>query len=241
MRNLITDICFLQMALGDLGVICLVAGAVILGYFLITYNWKRSQVKKVFKQVPFTDISKVKDGEYVKIKGVVWDGGEKIIAPLSERTCVYYHIEVLHEIGSGKSSRWETLFEEEVMADVVLKSGGYFAVIEADSPFAHLMVDKVYTSGFLNDPKPSVIKYLKKHGHDATNWIGLNKTMEYKEGVLQRGEEFAVTGRARWISSKELKFKVPVEKVLLISETKEDLVVLSEDPSLVKKELYRAK
>lgn len=219
-------------------VICGVILAVVFGIYLMNYNWRRTQVKNVFKRYPFTDIDKVKDGEYVKIKGVIWDGGEKIISPLSERSCVYYHIHAEECVG-GKNKHWVTLFDEEVMSDVVLKSGNHFAVIEADSPLAHLMFDKVYTSGFLKDTSPKMEKYLRKFGHDVTNGIGLNRRIEIKEAVLRRGEEFAVAGRARWISADELKFKIPVQKVLLIAETKNDYLFLTEDPHLVKEELFK--
>src|SRR5688572_6247639 len=135
----------------DIGTVLLILGISIIFYYVFTFNWKRSKAKKAFRQVPFTKIEDVQDGDNVKIKGTVWDGGEKIIAPLSERTCVYYHIEILERIGMGRHKSWEILLEEEVMADVVLKSEDYFAMVQADSPLAHLMMDRHYSSGFLND------------------------------------------------------------------------------------------
>ncbi len=216
-------------------------GGVVLIIYVFTYDRMRSAVKNVFAKNPYSDLAKVKNGEYVKIKGTVWDGGRRIIAPLSERTCVYCHIEVLHRVGSGRTRYWDTLMEEEIMGDLILKSGNHFAVIQGDSLITHLVFDKVYTTGFLNSAKGNVERFLKQHGHELTDWIGFNREMELKEGILRRGEEFAVTGRGQWIAASELNFTIPAQKVFLITETKEDRVFLSEDPSLVKPELYKPK
>lgn len=230
----------IDSAFGGMAVWVVAVAAITLLYIIWTYNWRRHQAKRAFRKIPFTEIADVKDGELVKIKGQVWAGGEVITSPLSNRKCVYYHVHVEHLVGDGRRKWWETLFDEEVMADVVLKSGDYYAVIQADSPLAHLMMDKSYETGFDGDDV-LIRKYLQSHHYGMrTDW-GAYRSVTCKEGVLQSGEKFAVIGRARWIPATELKFKIPAKQVLLISETKENSVVFSEDPSLVHKELYQQK
>jgi hypothetical protein len=195
-------------------------------------NSRRYRVGNAMAKQDFTVTHTVQDGDFVKIKGEVWDGGEKITAPLSRRSCAYYHVLVERQ-SSGKNRNWITEVEEEMMADLVLKCGNTYVVIESDSPLTHLIADRQYSSGFLEDAGPEMESFLRKNGSSSTTWIGMNRTMRYKEGILEKGEKVAVAGTARWISTSGLKFHLPVDKALLISEIESKGVFISDDPSLV--------
>lgn len=215
--------------------IFLIAILVMIGVVLYSYlNSRKYKVRKGLDKAPLTDVTEVKDGDYVKVRGVVWAGGEKIRSPLSDRLCVYHHV-LVERLEGGKNKSWRTIIEDEVMADVILKSDEHYVVLKADSPLAHLVPDRKYESGFLNDATKKLERYLERHDHSSTNWIGMNHSIRYKEGILEDGEDVVFAGYAKWISSKQLKFHVPVEKVLLICESEDKSVLITDDPSMVYK------
>lgn len=62
--------------------------------------------------------------------------------------------------------------------------------------------------------------------------MGMNEDLHYHEGVLEEGETVSVSGRGLWKSTKDLKLKLPVEKVLLIVPFGEDSVMMTDDPEM---------
>lgn len=225
-----------EMIFIALGIIIIVA---LYKYF----NSKKQIVNRAISTREVTPMKDVKSGDYVRIQGEIVASGEVIRAPLTGRKCVYYSVKVvkrMNEIGAGitlsngrPGSLWSTIVEDEMMADVIIKDGDYYAILDCDQPKAYLVPDRNFESGFMNEAPKVLERYLNKYGHSSTNLIGNNVSTKYEEGVLETGEKVVIKGHAYWVDAKQLKAKFPVEKVLVIRETEEKPIYISDDPDMI--------
>ena len=212
-------------------------GIIVIG--IITYSIffsKAAIVKRRLRKTGGKKISEFQTGEVAKAIGAVKFIGKPLIAPLSGRYCSYYHILVEELRSNGKSSSWHTVVEEEIAGHVVIKDGRDYAVIETGMVKTYLVDDKQYNSGFMNDATEVLNGYLKTHGIDSVSWIGMNKRIRYKEGVLEEGELVAVAGKGTWKRKDEVKLELPVERVLVIGPDDKEPVYFSDDKDVAKEE-----
>ena len=113
------------------------------------------------------------------------------------------------------------------MGHYLIKDGNHFATIKGQTLKTHLVQDRNYTSGFLNDATEQLENFLKRKGMSSEGWFGLNKTLRYKEGILEQGERIAVYGMGTW---KEVEGGNDLNKLLEITEAEDNAVYLSDDP-----------
>lgn len=211
--------------------IILVIAAII---FISFYYSKAAIVKRKLKKAVDKKISDFVSGDIAKIVGKVEIIGEPLIAPLSGRPCGYYYVLIEQMVSSGKSSHWETIIEEEVAGTFVVRDGRYAAHISNQKVKSYIVQDKIYKSGFGNDATAVLEKYLNDHGQKSEGLFGMNKTIRYKEGVLEEGELIAAIGRGEWKNAEHLKFEGNFDRVLEISATETEPIYLSDDPDTVK-------
>jgi hypothetical protein len=193
---------------------------------------KKAIIKRKLRKTGGKRISEFQSGDVAKAIGSVKYAGNTLIAPLSGRKCSYYHVLVEEKRSSGKSSHWVTIVEEERSGDVVIKEGREYAFIEIGMVKNYLVDDKQYRSGFLNDAEHVLEKYLETHGIESTGFFGMNKTISYKEGILEEGELVAVAGKGTWKRTSELKIELPVERILVIGPDDQVPVYFSDDPDV---------
>lgn len=204
--------------------------------FLVYYFSKNSVIKRNLKKIPAKKISQFLNGDIGKIVGKIEFIGEPLIAPLSKRPCAYYHIYVEQHQGGGKNSRWIKLVEEEVAGKFLIRDGSHFAVIDCNQIKTYLVQDKTFQSGFMNDASSPLNEFLSQRGHTSVNFLGLNKSIRYNEGILESGELVAVAGKAEWKEARDLELPESYGRVLEIKQTAEQQVYLSDDPKTVKVE-----
>lgn len=169
-------------------------------------------------------------GEIAKVVGKVEYVDKPLIAPLSGRSCAYYHVLIEQKISSGKSSHWKTIIEEEVAERFVIRDGKYCAHINSKNVKSYLVEDIEYSSGFLKDATEVLEKYLRNNGQESVGMLGLNKTLRYKEGVLEQGEIIALIGRGEWKNASQEQLPDSYGRILVISSTEEEAIYLSDDP-----------
>ncbi|MDC7996623.1 hypothetical protein [Gilvibacter sediminis] len=163
-----------------------------------TYLSNKNRILRELKKSPSKPINTVKDKEYVRLHGTVEAINDPLIAPLSKRPCVYYHIIV--ERKGDKS--WHTVINDFKYSPFYLVSGGEKAKIRAHDKSAllfHLVVDHNKRSGWSTNPSQAMTQYLKSQNYDGQTWLfKSNKTLRYKEAILQIGEDVVVKGNAEW-------------------------------------------
>jgi len=202
--------------------------------FVRFYFTQKAVVKRKLKKAAGVKISSFLSGEIAKVAGSVEFVGQPLIAPLSGRRCAYYYVLVEQLISTGKNSYWEEMIEEEIGGTFVIRDGRYRGYIDKSSTLkTYLVQDCVYRSGTLNDATEALENYLRNKGMKSVNMLGLNKTLRYKEGVLEEGESVAVMGRGEWKSSKEVSLLESFGKILVLSSTAEEPIYLSDDPDTV--------
>lgn len=199
-----------------------------------SYFSRKAVVRRKLKKAVDVKISDFLTGDIAKIVGHVEIAGDALIAPLSGRKCAYYHVLVEQLVSSGKSSYWKKLIEEEVSGTFVIRDGRYRAHIDRGSNLkTYLIQDKEYSSGLGNNATERLENYLQANGTESENWLGFNKKLRYKEGVLEQGECMAVVGRGEWRFAREMSLRESFGKILVISSTDKEPVYLSDDPDVI--------
>ncbi len=207
-------------------VIVIVAG----GYFFS----KKMTIKRGLRKAAGRTIAEFMDGEEGRVTGNVLLAGKTLTAPLSMRTCAYYHIEVQEYQSSGKSGHWHTVIEEEETGHIILDDGTGYALIDTSQMKAYLVEDVKYESGTFNDATPELESFLQSRQKKSTGFLGWNKSMRYREGILEANEVFTVSGVATWSTPREHGLSLNTNKLLVISATDKKPVLLTDDPSVTK-------
>ena len=208
--------------------------------FLYNYFFsKKSKIKRKLKKAEFKSIGDFKDTEIAKIVGNVVFIDQPLIAPLSNRACSYYYILVEKKVSSGKNSHWKTIIEEEVSSKFLIKDGESYAFINDNKIECHIVQDKSFSSGFFNDATENLEKYLKSKGYESEGLLGFNKTLRYKEGILESDEKIAVFGKGIWTDASTIELPEKYEKVLEITSTEEVPIYLSDDPDTTLKNVKK--
>ena len=160
---------------------------------------ERARHRRKLRKAPRLPIAEVKEGQLAKVAGTLRLAEEPALeAPLSGRPCAFFEVEVEERQSSGKSSHWVTIIKEyESQQRIFVEDETGKALVTLMAPEVVLTMDAHYESGFLNDASPRLTAFLMRHGHSSEGWV-FNKTIRYKEGVLEPGELVAVLGRGSW-------------------------------------------
>lgn len=212
-------------------------GAVAIAIMFVLVFSRKAIVRRKLKKAPLLRLSEFRNGDVAKIVGRVEFVGEPLEAPLSGRECAWYEIFISEK--SGKTSR--TLVDEEKKTSFVLRDGDRVAVINSPKIKSYIVRDVEYTSGFLNDATQRLEACLKRHGHKSESWLGLNKSITYNEGILERNEAVAVLGQGVWRDAESLNLPAHYGMVLLLTAPEEGTVYLSDDEKAVATEWENTK
>ncbi|WP_299433230.1 hypothetical protein [uncultured Aquimarina sp.] len=204
----------------------------VIGYY---FSHKNKILRKL-KQVNTKRIQLIKDNEYAKLIGKVNTSGEPLTSPIGKRKCAYYQI-IVEEKSGGKNKSWHTIIKEDKAIDFIIESSGERAVVQVDtSPktkMVYLVKDVKHTSGTWNDPPKHLEMYLQSHGKDSTGLFGFNKSIRYREGVIEIGEKITILGTASWKES-DHNFDRYSSKSLFISGDRENKLIITDDPKAQK-------
>ena len=188
----------------------------------------KAVIKRTLRKAPQKQISEITDGEIVKFIGTVESIDEPLLSPLSNRKCTYYSIIIEQKVSSGKNSHWKTLVKKKRSNKFVIRDKEHHAIINTKNIKSHIVVDREYSSGFLNDVDPRLEAYLLEHNIKSETAFGFNKTLRYREGVLELGEKIAVLGKGKWENGSDFELPSEIEKVLSVSPGEKDFIYLSD-------------
>ena len=210
-------------------------------FFVGYYFSSKAVIKRKLKKSEFKKIADFKNGEVAKIVGTVEFVGKPLHSPLSNRECAHYYVHIEEEVSSGKSSKWETLIKEEVSSKFLIKEENHYAFINDHQLKSYIVQDVKFSSGFWNDATEDLEEYLKSKGEESEGFLGMNRTIRYKEGVLEKGEKIAVLGRGEWKEANQLDLPEQYEKILEIRSSAEEEIYLSDDPDTTLKNIAKVK
>jgi len=218
----------------NLAIIAIVAGVLVTGaiVFLALYFSKKAVVRRKLKKAPARKIMNFVNGETARITGRVELTGEPLTAPLSGRRCAYFHVLVEQQVSTGKGAHWQKYIEEEVAGRFGIRDGKHCATIDCSQVKSYIVGDRKYSSGFMHDAEENLRRYLARHSKGSTNVLGWNKTLRYREGIIEEGETIAVLGKGEWVRADQGQWSDDYGKVLMIRPSKGTPVYLTDDPSV---------
>lgn len=162
------------------------------GVMLVALYFSKSQrINRALRKAPRVNIAQASDGDYVKLVGTL-EPIDQLAAPLSGRACSYYEVIVEEERGA-RNRTWSTVIRERDGCPFMINDGTAKARVELSEAETALTQDGHWSSGFLNDADPELEAYLARHGKSSTGLV-FNRTLRYREGVLEPGEQVAVLG-----------------------------------------------
>jgi hypothetical protein len=135
---------------------------------------------------------------------------EVLTAPLTERACLAYRV-VIDEPGLfGRS----VVAREEAVAAFVLDDGSLVRGITR----VEFGVEQCLLSGHLNEPGDRLQLFLFMHGERHEDFVGLNRSLRYREWILAPGDCVRVRGKVEWEASPEGSggsFREPPRRLIL--------------------------
>ena len=204
--------------------------------FISYYYSNKSVLLRAFKTSRKKSINSIQQNEYAKVIGKAKYVNQPLIAPLSGRQCVYYHIIV--EVKGDK--HWRKIIDDVKTQDFFIETNSEMAIVKSSnlnksSMRFHLVKDHKEKSGFRNDAPEKLEQYLISHNKKSTGILGINKSMRYSEGVIELDETIAVKGVANWKDLNEPIEGYSYSKILtLIGNKKEKLLITDEPKALLR-------
>lgn len=184
-------------------IIISIVSVVVIIIFLIYYFSPKTTILRRLKKLRFSKIGSLQNHNYSKVEGNALNVNQPLIAPLSQRECVFYQILIEKKVGSGKNSHWKTVVDEEKIQDFLVEQTGERLIIfpkqNPENYYAYLVSDKKANSGTFNDPTPEFQSLLDNYGIESTGLFGFNKQIRYRESIIEIGERITVAGYVKWI------------------------------------------
>lgn len=198
--------------------------------FSIFFNSKNVMVRE-FKKTRKKSINSIKENEYAKIIGTARHVNQPLVAPLSGRQCVYYHVVV--EVKGDKS--WRRIINDVKFQDFFIESNTEMAIIKSaflkkETSKFYLVKDYKENSGFRNDAPEKLEAYLELHNKKSTGLLGINKTIRYTEGIIELNEKIGVKGVAKWRTLKEPIEGYSYSRILTVEGTKKEKLLVTDEP-----------
>lgn len=198
----------------------------------------RGRAKRALRKAPRVPIARARDGELAKLGGTLRLADAPVTAPLTGRPCAFYQTTVEQRRGSGNSSRWVKIIDERDFSKALwIDDGTGQALVELVCPQVVLTMDNHFSSGFLSDAGPELEAFLARHGEASQGWV-FNKTLRYREGMLEEGERVTVLGLCRWepdpdpAAASGAGFRQQAMRLRVVCPAGGELL-LSDDPSVV--------
>lgn len=163
-------------------------------YFINGFSWLKQ--KRLIENTPTSKIRSIAMG-LVEIYGEVvpWRG-KLLKSPFSIKDCVYCKYLIEEYRRSGKSSHWVTVKSDEKRIPFFLKDDTGSVLVEPEGARMHIPQDFEFKSGWGKDPPASIQKFLKSNNMDFENFLGFNKTMRYREYIIEPANMLYVMGTA---------------------------------------------
>jgi hypothetical protein len=154
---------------------------------------EKARIRRDMRSAPLVDIAELREGLTGRLVGRVGEG-ETLQAPFTGRSCVFYEATVEEYRSSGKSGSWRQVIREVSGVSFVLDDGTGRAIVDPGGARVDVDIDMTTRSGTFDDATPIEEQFLTRHGLRSTGWV-MNKSLRYREGVIEIGETIAVMGQ----------------------------------------------
>lgn len=207
--------------------------AVLIGFAIYYFNTKQVVIRKLSK-ITYRPIGSLKTNELSKITGKALHVKEPLLAPFSKRPCIFYSIKIEQKKSNGKSTYWKSIVKEEKFQEFFVEiNGDYVMVQPTQTPknyISHLVVDKKISSGTFNDPSPEFELLLKSYNITSKGILGFNKSLRYKEAIIEIGEQITVAGIAKWKTLNQPIEGYNYSKIAALESTEKQKLIITDLP-----------
>ncbi len=210
-------------------------GLILVLAFVLWVAWYTSpgaRFKRALKARATSPIRRIRGRRLAKISGQVRRHEKLLSAPLTGRTCVVYWV-VVEEMKATKNS-WTQVINEHHSVDFLVEDPSGIARVDVSDAQPLLVMDAHFRSGTLNDADRKLEAYLESFGTKSTGALGFNRTLRYREGVLEPGERVVVLGSTTMEADSTTggAYRSRSERPVFGSRANGPLL-LSDDPSLL--------
>jgi E3 Ubiquitin ligase len=175
----------------DFLLVFLIAGT--LSILCFSYVMRYFKIYQLIKDTPTTEIEYTDVG-IAEVKGTIVEQKEVLSAPLSGKPCVFYSFVVSEQKSSGKNSYWKEIINDVRYIKCCIDDGtGEVQLILREAELI-LNEDSHMSTGTFNSATPQLEKMLKDRYHTSTKGWVFNKSMKYKETILEYGDEIYALG-----------------------------------------------
>ncbi|MDG5490543.1 GIDE domain-containing protein [Psychroserpens sp. SPM9] len=204
----------------------------------ITYYFSKKQVIiRTLSKIPRKPASSLKTNELSKVTGKALHVTAPLIAPYTERKCVFYQIRIQQKVSSGKNSRWKTLVREEKFQDFFVDTNNDFVIVKPQEHprnyICYLVKDSKQSSGTFDDPTPQFEAVLRRYNINPENFFGFNKRLRYEEGIIEIGERITVAGIATWKTLSEPISEYPYSKIAALENDHKQKLIITDLPEVI--------
>jgi len=168
----------------------------LIGLGIIAIGFIFFRKKRLIENIPTSKIRSIAVG-LVEIFGQVIPIKEQIFrSPFTDKECVYYQFTIEEYRSSGKNSNWVTIKKGEQKGLFYLKDDTGRVMIKPTGATIEARKDFEYQSGLGKDPSEQVIRFLSANNLAHEGFLGLNKTMRYRETIISPYDTLYIMGTA---------------------------------------------
>lgn len=207
------------------------------GAAILVTSWYFSdgqKIRRTLRGAPAKRIAELGDDQLGKVVGRAHGLTETLEAPITGRRCVYFAVTVEERRSTGKSHHWRTVIREARGVPFMLEDDSGRALIDATAARVAADFDGHSRSGTFDDPTPAEKAFLDRHGQDGQRWL-FNRTLRYREAVIEEGETIAVLGSGTREPDPDAPpteaYRGEVATRLRLTSSRKYPLVISDDPS----------
>ncbi len=166
----------------------------ILGVVLFFFGFGLFSQKRLIENTPTSKIGSIAMGPaevYGKAVSL-----KSIKAPITNHDCVYYHYIVEEHVGSGKSSHWEVLKEDESSTNFYVQDKTGKVLVDPREAVVDIPQDYYTGIGGWSSVPPLIKNFAKRYDINLGNFLGMTNQMRFTEFYIAPGDMIYVFGTA---------------------------------------------
>ena len=184
------------------------------------------KTKRLIEDTPTSKIRSLAMG-LVEIYGQAIPSQNKTLtSPFTQKECVYYQYKIEEYHSSGKSSKWQTIRQEEQKILFQLQDDTGTIQINPENAQIEIPNDFEKTSGIGRDPPQNVQQFLKRNNLNHETFFGFNKKMRYTESYIAPKDKLYIMGTATLENNKPI-IKKETSNIYYISDKTEKEILKS--------------
>ncbi len=117
-------------------------------------------------------------------------------SPFSEKDCVYYRYTVEELRYAGKHRQWVTINKGERRELFYVQDETGMVLVDSNGASIEVARDNEFSSGLGCDPPETVKHFLSTNNFSFENFLGMNKTMRYRESYIAPNDSLYILGTA---------------------------------------------